>query len=109
MGAAITELFVKTETSIENLKGKKIVVDSYNHLYQFLSSIRQQDGTPLMDKEGRITSHLTGLFSRTANLIQKGLKLVYVFDGEPPKLKEKERDRRKEIKKDLAEGIAREN
>lgn len=100
MGVPIAELFVKKEISLENLKGKKIVIDSYNHLYQFLSSIRQRDGTLLMDKEGRVTSHLTGLFSRTSNLIQKGLKLAYVFDGKPPKLKEKERERRKEIKKE---------
>ena len=30
--------------------------------------------------------------------MQKGIKLVYVFDGKSPDLKQKEKERRKEIK-----------
>jgi len=35
-------------------------IDAFNTLYQFLSIIRQKDGTPLMDRQGRVTSHLSG-------------------------------------------------
>jgi len=35
-----------------------------------------------------VTSHLSGLFYRNMNLLIQGIKLVYVFDGEPPELKE---------------------
>lgn len=87
MGLQIGEIVPKKEIAIENLKGKIIAVDAFNTLYQFLANIRQPDGTPLMDSKKRVTSHLSGLFYRTTNLMSKGLKLVYVFDGKPHTLK----------------------
>lgn len=99
MGLQIGGLVPKKEISLIDLKGKVIAVDAFNILYQFLANIRQIDGTPLMDKKRRITSHLSGLFYRTTNLMTKGLKLVYVFDGKPPELKEKTRMSREERKK----------
>ena len=100
MGTNLKELLVAKETSIEYFKNKKLVVDSFNVLYQFLSTIRQRDGTPLKDSKGRITSHLTGLFSRTTRLMKEGLNLAFVFDGEPPELKQKERERRFAVKEE---------
>ena len=85
------------------LVGKTLAIDSYNILYQFLSSIRQADGTPLMDEKGRITSHLSGFFYRTINLVSKGINLIFVFDGEPPDFKKQEIERRKEIREDAKE------
>lgn len=67
--------------------GGTAAIDAYNALYQFLSGIRQADGAPLMDDEGRITSHLSGLLFRTANLVEKNITPVYVFDGKPPAFK----------------------
>jgi flap endonuclease-1 len=98
MGTAITSLLVSEKTKIENFQGKILAVDTFNILYQFLSTIRQADGTPLKDSKGRITSHLTGLFFRTTNLMEKGIKLVFVFDGKVPELKNAERERRKAVK-----------
>ncbi|MEM4702918.1 MAG: flap endonuclease-1 [Candidatus Pacearchaeota archaeon] len=98
MGLQIGELVPKKSIKLENLKGKVIAVDAFNTIYQFLANIRQPDGTPLMDSKGRITSHLSGLFYRTINLMTLGLKLVYVFDGKPPELKKEtalEREERK--------------
>lgn len=76
-----------------------IVIDAYNVLHQFLATIRQRDGTPLKNSRGEITSHLTGIFHRTANLVEARVRPVYVFDGEPHILKAKtieERKKRKE-------------
>jgi len=87
MGTSIGEILEPLETSFDALSGKVIAVDAYNTLYQFLSTIRQPDGTPLKDSSGRTTSHLSGLIYRTTNLMEKGLKLVFVFDGKPPELK----------------------
>ncbi len=87
MGLQISELVPKKEIKFDEIRGKVIAVDAFNTLYQFLANIRQADGTPLMDKKSRITSHLSGLFYRTTNLMAKGLKLIYVFDGKPPELK----------------------
>ena len=60
---------------LRSLRGRVISIDAYNALYQFLTAIRQIDGTPLMDSRGRITSHLNGLFYRTINFVEAGIKL----------------------------------
>ena len=98
MGTKLKEIIKGKEIEVKDLSNKTLVVDSYNTLYQFLSSIRQRDGTLLMDSQGNITSHLVGLFSRTLKLMQNNIKLAFVFDGEPPKLKGAEKERRKELK-----------
>ncbi len=94
MGLKISELIPKKEIKFEELANKKIAVDASQMLYQFLSSIRQRDGTPLMDSKGRVTSHLVGIFSRVTNLISKDIKLCFVFDGKPPSLKLEEQQSR---------------
>ncbi|MDD1677537.1 MAG: flap structure-specific endonuclease, partial [Methanomicrobiales archaeon] len=70
MGVAIRELLVDYKKSVDwdSLKGIA-AVDAHNALYQFLTIIRQPDGTPLMDAQGRITSHLSGILFRTLNLV----------------------------------------
>jgi len=90
----------KTTVDLKSLSRNSIAIDAYNALYQFLAIIRQPDGTPLKDSTGRITSHLSGLFYRTANLIEMGMKVVYVFDGVPPALKEVEIKRRARVKEE---------
>jgi len=98
MGIAFKDIIIAEETSLDSLHGKILAVDSFNMLYQFLTTIRSRDGTPLMDSNGNVTSHLVGLFSRTTKMMQKGLRPVFVFDGKPPELKKKERERRAELK-----------
>jgi len=98
MGLAITEILTPKEIKIEDLKNKTLAVDTYNLLYQFLSSIRQADGSLLQDSKGRVTSHLSGLFHRITRLMSYGMKFIFCFDGEVPELKHRERERRKDIK-----------
>ncbi|MFW6305379.1 MAG: flap endonuclease-1 [Candidatus Saliniplasma sp.] len=98
MGTAIGDIVEAGEIDFKDLKGKVVAVDAYNIIYQFLSSIRQRDGTPLKDSKGRITSHLSGILYRNSNLIQEGIKLVYVFDGKPDIMKEGTLEKRKERK-----------
>ncbi|MDH5390181.1 MAG: flap endonuclease-1 [Candidatus Bathyarchaeota archaeon] len=98
MGVNLRKLVPKTKVDLKSLSGKSIAIDAYNALYQFLAIIRQPDGTPLKDNTGRITSHLSGLFYRTANLVEMDIKVVYVFDGVPPALKEVEIKRRTKVK-----------
>lgn len=100
LGVDLGDIIPRRKISIDELTGKALAVDAYNALYQFLAIIRQPDGTPLKDRQGRITSHLSGLLYRTANLGEKGVKLVYVFDGEPPDLKEMEIKRRQRTKEE---------
>jgi len=98
MGVNLKDLLIRKEISFKELGGKVLAIDGFNMLYQFLTTIRTIDGTPLMDSKGNITSHLIGLFSRTTSFLEKGLKPVFVFDGEKPVLKMKELARRKELK-----------
>jgi len=83
---------------LEDLSGKTVAIDAYNALYQFLAIIRQPDGTPLKDNTGKVTSHLSGLLYRTSNLVELGIKPIYVFDGKPPELKTEEIQRRRQVK-----------
>lgn len=87
MGVKLTNLLVTKQIGLEELKNKVIAVDASLFLYQFLSTIRQRDGSLLLDSKGNVTSHLMGLFTRTITLLTKGIKPVYVFDGPPPELK----------------------
>ena len=103
MGLQVGEIIPKREIGFENLNGKTIAVDAFNSIYQFLTTIRQPDGTPLKDSKGNITSHLSGLFYRNMKLITEGIKLIYVFDGKAPELKGKTWDIRKEIREDAHE------
>ena len=100
MGVNLRDLVPKTVVKLEDLGGKSMAIDAYNALYQFLAIIRQPDGTPLKDSGGRVTSHLSGLLYRTSNLVEMGIKPIYVFDGKPPSLKEVEIQRRAKIKQD---------
>lgn len=98
MGVAIKEILTYDEIEISSIQNKKIAIDSFNMLYQFLSSIRQADGSHLTDSKGNITSHLKGLFNRLVYFKKNNIKAVFIFDGIAPKLKEKERKLRLEKK-----------
>lgn len=103
MGVNLRDIIPTEQISLESLSGKVIAIDAMNFLYQFLSSIRQKDGTPLMDSKGRVTSHLSGFFYRTVNFIETGIKPVYVWDGEPPEFKKREIEKRKEFREEAQE------
>jgi len=99
MGVDLGDLALKNTISLETLSGKVVAIDAFNVLYQFLASIRQEDGTPLMDFKGNVTAHLSGIFYRTAKLIRAGIKPVYVFDGESHEFKQKTKEERAEIRR----------
>jgi len=100
LGVNLRNIVPITAVKLEDLSGKSIAIDAYNALYQFLAIIRQPDGTPLKDSTGKITSHLSGLLYRTSNLVEIGIKPIYVFDGAPPVLKEVEIKRRMKAKEE---------
>jgi flap endonuclease-1 len=99
MGVVLTPIVQPDPVALGDLRDRKLAVDGNGELYQFLALIRLRDGSPLADRTGRITSHLSGLFFRTTRLIaEHGLRLVFVFDGAPPDLKRAELDRRRAVK-----------
>lgn len=89
MGVALRDIVAPYKVPVPwEALGGVAAVDAHNALYQFLSIIRQPDGTPLMDGKGRVTSHLSGILFRSSNFIEKGIRQVYVFDGTPPAFKQ---------------------
>ena len=96
MGVNLSGLTEPRTVELSELRGRSIAVDAYNTIYQFLSIIRQPDGYPLTDDKGRVTSHLSGLLYRTANLIEAGIEPIFVFDGKPHELKSGTISERKE-------------
>ncbi len=100
MGLDLKQLVIREKTKIESFSSKIIAIDAYNAIYQFLAIIRGPDGLHLSDSEGRVTSHLSGLFYRNIKFLSLGIKPVYVFDGKPPSLKSAEIEHRKQIKRD---------
>ncbi len=109
MGVDIGKILKVKEMGLDHLSDRIIAMDAYNIIYQFLASIRQRDGTPLMDSNQNITSHLSGLLYRNANLLENDIKLVYVFDGEPDVMKEgtleKRLERKQEAKKEYEKAL----
>ncbi|RUM35001.1 MAG: flap endonuclease-1 [Archaeoglobus sp.] len=102
MGTDIGDILIRESVELEYFAGKKIAVDALNTLYQFISIIRQPDGTPLRDSQGRITSHLSGILYRVSNMVEEGIRPIFVFDGEPPEFKREELEERK-VRREEAE------
>ena len=100
MGTQIGALLTKNAVTYEDLTGKIIAIDASNTIHQFLSAIRQKDGSLLTDSSGNPTSHLTGMFSRVTKLRDSGVKPVFVFDGKPPEMKWDTLLKRKAIKEE---------
>lgn len=104
MGVALRDILApyKHPAEPQDLTGVA-ALDAYNALYQFLSIIRQPDGTPLMDADGRVTSHLSGIFYRTSNFLEQGIMPVWIFDGAPPDLKRRTIEERRSIREKAQE------
>ena len=112
MGVVLTPIITKDTIALDALRGRTLAVDGNGELYQFLALIRLRDGTPLRDSKGRITSHLSGLFYRSTRLMaDHGVRLAFVFDGQPPALKApeiaKRRAGRERYEEERAAALAR--
>ncbi len=100
MGVKFRDIVSPEPLGFNDLDGKIVALDAANVIYQFLSSIRQADGTPLMDHNKNITSHFSGILYRTSSLVEKGIKPVYVFDGLSSYLKKGTQAKRREVKEE---------
>ncbi len=107
MGVDFGDSIPREKIQLEDISGWTLAVDGYNTLYQFLAIIRGMDGGHLKDSQGRVTSHISGLFYRNVNLLELGMKLVYVFDGKPPDLKMEEIRRRSEQRREAKDQYLR--
>ena len=104
MGVKLKDIIEPKKISFKDLEGRVVSIDAFNTLYQFLSTIRQNDGRPLCDENGNVTSHLSGILYRNSAIIEKGIKPIYVFDGVSSDLKQDTQQKRREVR-DEAEKI----
>ena len=100
MGVKFKDIVSPEEINLKDLEGRTVAIDAYNTIYQFLSGIRQRDGSPLMDLNGNVTSHLSGILYRTSSIVDKGIKPIYVFDGQSSPYKAKTLEQRRAIKEE---------
>ena len=100
MGVVLTPILKREQTSLKALKGTSFAIDASIEIHQFLALVRKRDGSLFTDSQGRVTSHLIGLFTRTSRLIADfDMKPVFVFDGKPNPMKRRTIEMRREARK----------
>ena len=70
-------------TALYSLSGKRVAVDTSIFLYKSLSNYRH-NGEYLKNKDGKIVSHIVGIFYKTIQYLAVGITPIYIFDGKPP-------------------------
>ena len=70
-------------TALYTLRNKKVAIDTSIFLYKSLANIRSH-GNYIRNKEGKIISHIIGIFNKTIQYLSFGIKPIYIFDGKPP-------------------------
>lgn len=89
--------------------GRMMAIDASMCLYQFLIMIRENSSGSgyqnLTNEDGKVTSHIIGMLTRTIKLMESGIKPVYVFDGKPPELKLGELAARRAKRETAAKGL----
>ncbi len=86
---SLTKLIAqKSPNSIQNVnlftfKGKRIAIDTSIFIYKSLINIRY-NGDYLRNKDGKIMSHIYGLFNKIVLLKSYGIEPIFIFDGKPP-------------------------
>ena len=100
----LTQLIKKhSPDSIEHvglytMKDKRVAIDTSIFLYKSLINIRYK-GDYLRNKDGKIISHIQGLYYKTNQYLSFGITPIYIFDGKPPIEKSKcIQERNKKVK-----------
>jgi len=88
---------------LDMLSGKTMAIDASMCMYQFLIatqtfSMGRSGVGELTDVDGNLTGHLVGIFHRTIQLMENGIKPIWVFDGKAPDMKGDELEKRKVMK-----------
>lgn len=75
-------------TNLHKLSGKKVAIDSSLFMYKMLINMRSANQSYFTSKDGKIVSHITGIFYKTVNYLAVNITPIYVFDGKPPQNKQ---------------------
>lgn len=85
------------EISTRKLENKVIALDASIFIYQYSSAIRSTIDD-LKTSEGKVTTHIHGILTKTLSILKKKIKPIYIFDGKPPDIKQNILDIRKSNK-----------
>ena len=69
--------------NLYTLKDKKVAIDISILLYKSLINVRY-NGDYLRNKDGKIISHIQGIYTKTVQYLSLGIIPIYIFDGKPP-------------------------
>lgn len=70
-------------TNICEFSGKRLAIDTSIFLYRSLTNVRIQ-GDYIRNKEGKVVSHIIGLFDKCVHYLSFGIQPIYILDGKPP-------------------------
>ena len=70
--------------NLHHLTGKKVAIDASLFMYKMLINMRTSNHAYLTSNNGKVVSHITGIFYKTANYLALNITPIYVFDGKPP-------------------------
>lgn len=73
--------------NLHSLSGSTIAIDASLFMYKMLINMRTSSNSYFKNQEGKIVSHITGIFYRTTNYLAVNITPIYVFDGKPPESK----------------------
>ena len=68
------------------MKDKRVAIDTSIFLYKSLMNVRSK-GDYLRNKDGKVVSHIQGLYYKTNQYLSFGITPIYIFDGKPPQEK----------------------
>lgn len=76
------------ERSIKEYRGSVLALDIFIQLFRFVIAIRgSKDGVDMRTSNGKLSSHVYGLFHKIMNMLKKGILPVGVSDGSTPDIK----------------------
>jgi flap endonuclease-1 len=77
---------IETST-LHKLSGKTVGIDASLFMYKMLINVRRSNNSYFTNKDGKIVSHIRGIFYKTTNYLAVNITPIYIFDGKPPENK----------------------
>ncbi len=80
--------------NLHKLSGKKVAIDASLFMYKMLINMRTSKNAYFTNNDGKVISHITGIFYKTSNYLAVNITPIYIFDGKPPQNKQDVLDKR---------------
>ena len=88
-----------SDVKMSELHNSKVAIDTSIIIYQIVTAIRSS-GEDLKGPNGKSTSHIHAILSKTLSYLRNGITPIHIFDGKPPEIKMKILQDRLKIKKE---------